>query len=111
MHNDKAHVRIPDLSVFLKVQCSKFILHSLTVYLFILVFSHIFILQKNDQNSYHIEIECAQIVVLNKIGLSQCPIFKQLSISKSSIQRAITKFKNEEIYGNRKKSDRPRKTR
>ena len=34
---------------FSKVQCSKFISHSLTVYLFILVFSHIFILQKNNQ--------------------------------------------------------------
>ena len=47
--------------------------------------------------SYHTEVECAQIVALHKNGLSQHQIFKQLNIS---IQRVITKFKNEEIYGN-----------
>ena len=62
------------------------------------------------KNSYHTEIERAQIVALNKNGLSQRQISKQLSISKSSIKRAITKFKNKEIYGNRKKSGKPRKT-
>ena len=65
---------------------------------------------KNDQNSYHTEVECAQIVAFHKNGLSHCQISKQLSITTSSIQRAITKFKNEGIYGNRKKSGRPRKT-
>ena len=62
------------------------------------------------KNSYQTEVECAQIVALHKNGLSQHQIPKQLSISKSSIQRAITKLKNEEIYGNQKKSGRPRKT-
>ena len=62
------------------------------------------------KNSYHIEVECAQFVALHKNPLSHCQISKQLSITKSSIQRAITKFKNEEIYGNRKKSGRLRKT-
>ena len=52
------------------------------------------------KNSYHTEAKRAQIVALHKNGLSQHQIFKQLSISKSSIQRAITKFKNEGIYGN-----------
>ena len=85
-------------------------MNSLTVYLFILVFSHIFILQKMTKYLYHIEIERAQILALHTNGLTQRPIFKELSISKSSIQRAITKFKNEEICGNRKKSARPRKT-
>ena len=62
------------------------------------------------KNSYHTEVEHAQIVALHKNGLSQCQISKQLSISKSSIHRVITKFKNEKIYGNRKKSSRSRKT-
>ena len=62
------------------------------------------------KNSYHTEIERAQIVALHKNGLSQRQISKQLSISKSSIKRAITKFKNKEIYSNRKKSGKPRKT-
>ena len=46
------------------------------------------------KHSYHTEVERAQIVALHN------QIFKQISISKSFIQRAITKFKNEEIYGN-----------
>ena len=58
---------------------------------------------------YHSKVECSQIVAFHKNELSQCQISKQLSITKSSIQRAITKFKNEGIYGNRKKSGRPRK--
>ena len=61
------------------------------------------------RNSYHTEVERAQIVVLHKNGQSQRQISKELSISKSSIQRAIAEFKTEEIYGNRKKSGRPRK--
>ena len=61
------------------------------------------------KNSYHTEVERAQIVALLKNGLSQHQIFKQLSISNSSNQRAITKSKNEGIYGNRKKSCKPRK--
>ena len=55
------------------------------------------------KNSYHTEVERAQIVALQKNGLSQHQIFKQLSISKSSIQKTITKFKNFfhfGIYGN-----------
>ena len=60
------------------------------------------------RNSYH-EVKCAQLVVLHKNGLSQRQISKQLCISKLSIQRAITKFKNKGIYGNRKKSGKPRK--
>ena len=52
------------------------------------------------KNSYHTKVERAQIVALHKNGLSQHQIFKQLSISNLSIQRAITKCKNEEIYGN-----------
>ena len=52
------------------------------------------------KNSYHTEVERAQIVALHKNGLSQCQISKQLSINKSFIQRAITKFKNKGIYSN-----------
>ena len=52
------------------------------------------------KNSYYTEVESAQIVALHKNGLSQHQIFKHLSISKSSIRRVITKFKNEGIYGN-----------
>ena len=52
------------------------------------------------KNSYHTKAERAQIVALHKNGLSQHQIFKQLSISKSPIQRAIIKFKNKGIYGN-----------
>ena len=52
------------------------------------------------KNSYRTELECAQIAALHNNGLSQHQISKQLSISKSSIQRAITKFKNRGIYGN-----------
>ena len=62
------------------------------------------------KNSYRTEVECAQIAALHNNGLSQHQISKHLSISKSSIQRAITKFKNRGIYGNRKKSGKPRKT-
>ena len=62
------------------------------------------------KNSYRTAVECAQIVALHKNGLSHCQISKQLSITKSSIQRAITKFKNEGIYGNQKKNGKPRKT-
>ena len=66
------------------------------------------------KNLYHTEVECAQIVALHKNGLSQHKISKQLSIRKSSIQRVIIKFKNEEIHefvkDSRKKSGRPRKT-
>ena len=58
------------------------------------------------KNSYHAEEERAQIVVLHKNGPSQRQISKELSISKSSIQRAIAKFKTEGIHGNRKKSAR-----
>ena len=62
------------------------------------------------KNSYHTEVERAQIVALHKNGLSQRQISKQLSISKPSIKRATTKFKNKGIYGNRKKSGNSRKT-
>ena len=61
------------------------------------------------KNSYHTEVERAQIVALHKNYLSQRHISKQLSISKSFIPRTITKFKNRGIYGNRKKSGKPRK--
>ena len=62
------------------------------------------------RNSNHTEVECAKIVALHKNGLSQCQISKQLSISMSSIKKMITKFKNKGIYGNQKKSGKPRKT-
>ena len=52
------------------------------------------------KNSYHTKVKRAQIVALHKNGLSQHQIFKQLSIGKSSVQRVLTKFKNEGIYGN-----------
>ena len=95
---------------FSKVQCSKFISHSLTVYLFILVFPIFLFCKKIIKNSHHTEVERAQIVALHKNGLSQRQIYKKLSISKPSIKRAITKFKNKGIYGNRKKSGKHRKT-
>ena len=47
------------------------------------------------KNLYHTKVERPQIVALHKNGLSQHQIFKKLSISKSSIQRAITKFRIE----------------
>ena len=62
------------------------------------------------KNSFHTKVERAQIVVLHKNGISQRQINKELSIGKSSIQKAIAKFKTAGIYGNRKKSGRPRKT-
>ena len=61
------------------------------------------------KNSYHTKVEHAQIVALHKNGLSQCQISKQLRISKLSIQRAITKFKNKGTYGHQKKSGKSRK--
>ena len=62
------------------------------------------------KNPYTTEVKRAQIVALHKNGLSQRQISKQLSVSKSSVQRAIQKFNEEGIYGNRKRSGRPRKT-
>ena len=35
------------------------------------MFSHIFILQKNDKNSYHTEVQRAQIIALHKNRLPQ----------------------------------------
>ena len=62
------------------------------------------------KNRYHTDVERGQSVVLHKNGLSQCQISKQLGINRSSVQRAIKKFATEGIFGNRKKSGRPRKT-
>ena len=70
---------------FPKVQCNKFILHSLTVYRFVLI---LFLCQ-NDQKFISPKVERAQIVGIYKNGLSQRQVSKQLSITKSSIQRAI----------------------
>ena len=61
------------------------------------------------KNSYHTEVERAKIVTLHKDGLSQRQIFKQLSISKSPIQRAITKFKNKEFMAIERKVVDPEK--
>ena len=61
------------------------------------------------KNSYHTEAERAEIVALHKNCPSQRQVSKQLSINKSSIKRAITKFKNKGIYGNRKKVVNPEK--
>ena len=60
------------------------------------------------KNRYHTDVECGQIIALHKNGLSQ--ISKQLGINRSSVQRPIKKFATEGIFGNRKKSGRPRKT-
>ena len=62
------------------------------------------------KNQYHTNVEHAQIVALHKIGLSQCQISKDIGVNRSSIQKAIKKFTLEGIYGNWKKSGRPRKT-
>ena len=62
------------------------------------------------KNRYHTDVERAQIVALHKNGLSQRQISKQISVNRSSIQRAIKKFNSEGIYGNRKKGGRLRKT-
>ena len=62
------------------------------------------------KNRYHTDVERAQIVALHKNGLSQCQISKQIGVNSSSVQRTIRKFNSEGIYGNRKKSGRPRKT-
>ena len=62
------------------------------------------------KNRYHTDVERGQIVALHKNGLSQRQISKQLGINRSSVQRAIKKFATEGIFGNRKKSGRPRKT-
>ena len=62
------------------------------------------------KNRYHTEVERAQIVTLHQHGLSQRQISKDLGISRASVQRTIKKFLLEGIYGNRKKSGRPRKT-
>ena len=42
------------------------------------------------KNLYHTEVERAQIDAFYKSGVSQSQISKQLSIKKTSIQRAIT---------------------
>ena len=55
------------------------------------------------KNLYHTEVERAQIVALHKNGPSQRQISKQLSISKSSIQKAITKIKNKEFMAVKRK--------
>ena len=59
---------------------------------------------------YHTDVKRGQIVALHKNGLSQRQISEQLGINRSSVQRAIKKFATEGIFGNRKKSGRPRKT-
>ena len=62
------------------------------------------------KNRYHTDVERAQIVALHKNGLSQRRISKQIGVNRSSVQRVIKKFNSERIYGDRKKSGRPRKT-
>ena len=62
------------------------------------------------KNLYHTDVERSQIAALHKIVLSQRQISKQIGVNRSSVQRAIKKFTSEGIYGNRKKSGRPRKT-
>ena len=62
------------------------------------------------KNRYHTDVKRAQIVTLHKNGLSQHQISKQIGVNRSSVQRAIKKFNSEGIYGNQKKSGRPRKT-
>ena len=84
---------------FSKVQCIKFILQSLAVYLHFLVFPIFLFCKKMTKNLYHTEVECAEIAVLHKNGLAQCQISEELRISKSSVQRAIAKFKTEGIHG------------
>ena len=62
------------------------------------------------KNRYHTDVEHGQIVALHKNGLSQCQISKQLGINRSSVQQTIKKSAKEGIFGNQKKSGRPRKT-
>ena len=49
------------------------------------------------KNPDHSEVERAQTVTLHKNGQTQRQISKDLSISMSSIQRAIAKFKTEGV--------------
>ena len=62
------------------------------------------------KNRYHINVEHAQVVVLHKIKLPQHQILKQIGVNSSSIQRARKIFTLKGIYGNQKKSGRPRNT-
>ena len=51
----------------------------------------------------------AQIVALHMRRLSERQMTKRLQCSKSSVHRAIEKFKKREIYDDTKKTDRPNK--
>ena len=62
------------------------------------------------KNQCHTDVEHPQIVALHKIGLFQCQISKQIGVNRPFVQRAIKKIISEGIYGNWKKSGRPRKT-
>ena len=62
------------------------------------------------KNWYHTDVERAQVDALQKNGLSQRQISRQIVVNRSSVQRAIKKFNSEGINGNRKKNGRPRKT-
>ena len=55
-------------------------------------------------------VECAQIMALLMERLSERQIAKRLQCSKSSVHRAIEKFKKHEIYEDMKKTGRPHKT-
>ena len=59
------------------------------------------------KNQYHTNVECAQIVALHKIGLSQCQISKQIGVNRSSIQKAI--IKSSKVIHSKSKKNLPQK--
>ena len=56
------------------------------------------------------EVQCSQIVVLQKQGLSERDISQKNGCRKTAVHQAIAKFKNFSTYGNLQGSRRPPKT-
>ena len=63
-----------------------------------------------NKNRYHTDVERAQIVALHKIGLLNAKFRSKLVSTSHPFKDQLKKFISEGIYGNQKKSGRPRKT-
>ena len=86
----------------------------LQLYLFVIKNIALFI---NNHNHFIIgkktsllEIATSQIVILHKEELSERTISSRMECSKSAVNNAIVNFKNFGIYGDKKRSGRPRVT-
>ena len=56
------------------------------------------------------EVQRAQIVILREEGVSERQIVVHLSVSKTAVHLAVTKYRAEGIFSDRKRSGRSRKT-